>query len=258
MHHELHELINDTLHLCKDPLFPKQILFTTDEDRAFFQKFPVTTPKYKEQEKPIFVSKLPLSPTPLPVRQTPLPLPVEKQPSPPAVDDRPQERVKAVEIRTSAQIKQTLLKIAPTLQLTEEVPDDATAKRISNGWKEKIPDAEVILLACDTHPETLELLKTLGKAIDQNLAKAKILPAEKFEKEKRWDLFLEKNTFRLIIATDGLQELPELMRFYKAIPSRSEYYLDKIPLLQLSKASIYKSLEHKALLWKTLCRILKK
>jgi hypothetical protein len=124
---ELHELINDTLHLCKDPLFPKQILFTTDEDRAFFQKFPVTTPKYKEQEKPIFVSKLPLSPTPLPVRQTPLPLPVEKQPSPPAVDDRPQERVKAVEIRTSAQIKQTLLKIAPTLQLTEEVPDDAKA-----------------------------------------------------------------------------------------------------------------------------------
>ncbi len=157
-----------------------------------------------------------------------------------------------------AQIKRTLLRAAPAVRLIEEVPDDSAAKRVANAWKEKIPDAQVVLLACETDADTLELLKSLGKAIDQNLAKAKILPAEKMERENRWDLFLQKNQFRLIIASDGLQKLSHLMRFYKALPATSESYLDKTPLLALSPASVYKSLEAKAHLWKTLCQMLKK
>jgi hypothetical protein len=137
----------------------------------------------------------------------------------------------------------------------DEVPDDATAKRVANSWKEKISDADVILLACERDAETLEFLKSLGKAIDQNLAKAKILPAEKMEAENRWDLFLQKNQFRLIIASDGMRGMPRLMRFYRETPATAEYFLDKTPLLPLSSASLYKSIEHKALLWKTLCRM---
>jgi hypothetical protein len=55
-----------------------------------------------------------------------------------------------------------------------------------------------------------------------------------------------------------MQKLPELMRFYKAVPASGQFFLENTPLLPLSHASLYKSLEHKALLWKTLCQMLKK
>ena len=154
-------------------------------------------------------------------------------------------------------IKRMLERIAPNMKLTDQIPDDSKAKRIANGWKEKIADAEVLLLACDSHAETLAFLKGLAKAIDQQLAKGKILMAERLEREKRWDLFLDKNAFRLIIASDGMQKLPELMRF-ASLPAKAQFFLNKMPLLILSPLAMYKSLEHKALLWKTLCQMLTK
>ncbi len=155
-------------------------------------------------------------------------------------------------------IKKTLQKIAPSLKLIDHIPDDREAKRISNAWKEKVVDADAVLLICDSNSETLEFLKGLAKAIDQHLGKVKILMAERLEREKRWDLFLEKNSLRLIIASDAIQKLPELMHFYKSVPTHAQFFLDKIPLLVLSPVTVYKSLEHKALLWKTLCQMLKK
>jgi hypothetical protein len=99
----------------------------------------------------------------------------------------------------------------------------------------------------------LEILKALAKAIDRHLAKAKILVAERVEREKRWDLFFDKNALRLIIASHGIEKFSELMRFYKSTGSS-----DKTPFLILSPSQVYQSLEHKALLWKTLCQMLKK
>ncbi|GEM_PF-4843025 len=155
-------------------------------------------------------------------------------------------------------IKMTLVRVAPHVQLVAAVPDDTTAKKIAGGWKEKIEDAEVVLLACETDADTLDLLKSLGKAIDQNLAKAKIITAEKLEQEKRWDIFLQKNPFRLIVATEAMKKLPELMSFYHSVPAQSQFFLGKTPLLVLKNASIYKAIEQKAHLWKTLCQLLKK
>lgn len=155
-------------------------------------------------------------------------------------------------------LKKTLQRIAPSVRLVDSIPDDTEAKKIANAWKEKLPDAEVVLLACDLGADTLEFLKTLAKAIDQNLAKTKILLAERYEKEKRWSLFLEKNLLRLIILSDGFQRFPELMHHYKAIPANAQFFLGKIPLLPLSPSSTYRSLEHKASLWKSLCQMLKK
>ncbi len=261
----LRQLICDTLAYLKDPLLPKQTIFATEEDAVFFQRAP--SPRVIEK---------PVQPLPVKVQQRPLPpipseLPVQKKPLQPILDKplreepvlkaepKPMPPIKEPSNAEGfSQIKKTLLRAAPGIRLVEEVLDDSAAKRVANAWKEKIHDAQVVLLACETDAGTLELLKSLGKAIDQNLAKAKILPAEKMERDSRWDLFLQKNQFRLIIASDGLQKLPHLMRFYKALPATSEYYLDKTPLLALSPASVYKSLEAKAHLWKTLCQMLKK
>ncbi len=154
------------------------------------------------------------------------------------------------------QIKQILQKAIPGVKIVEQVPDDSEAKRIAESWKEKVNDAETVLLLCETDADTVEFSKGLAKAIDQHLAKIKILAADRLEKEKRWDVFLSKNSLRLIIATEGVQKLPELMRFYKQ--NNSQLFLDKTPLLVLSPSSIYKLIEHKAQLWKTLCQMLKK
>jgi hypothetical protein len=228
MSNPLHDLIRDTLTYLKDPLLPKQSLLTNGKDQIFFQKKPT-------QPSPV----LKFEPLPPPAK-------VEKK-----------EEHKSEDLKSP--IKTMLERIAPSLKLSDQIPNDTTAKRIAAAWKEKIPDAEVILLACDSSSETLDFLKGLAKAIDGHLAKVKILMAERLEEQHRWDLFLSKNNFRLIIASDGVQKFPGLMQFYKSIPANSQFFLDKTPLFVLSSIVTYKSsLEHKAALWKTICQMLKK
>jgi hypothetical protein len=248
-------LVRDTLAYLKDPLSPRQSILTTAENYAFFQKDEVKEPTIIQKQENRF---------PQPQQRTTFTEKAAAQPKPAAHNtpssSKPVQPIAADNAMDSTQspIKKTLQRIAPNLKLIDQIPDDEQAKRIASAWKEKISDAEVILLVCDSNADTLEFLKGLAKAIDQHLAKVKILMAERLEREKRWDLFLDKNSFRLIIASDGMQKLPELMRFYKSVPASAQFFLDKTPLLVLSSSTVYKSLEHKALLWKTLCQLLKK
>jgi hypothetical protein len=248
----LRDLVRDTLLYMKDSSTPRQPIFASPENCGFFQKNKITEsvsfPKPETQilqpsqsftERNTAVQPRPLSPKAAPLKSI-----ADKQ-----TDSAPQGL---------SPIKKTLQKIAPSLKLNDQIPDDAEAKRIANAWKEKIVDVDIVLLVCDPSSETLEFLKGLAKAIDQHLAKVKIMMADRLEREKRWDLFLEKNSFRLIIASDGIQKLSELMRFYKAVPAHSQFFLNQTPLHILSPAQTYKSLEYKALLWKTLCQMLKK
>lgn len=215
----MQDLIRDTLAYLKDPLMPKQTLLGTAEEYAFFQvKVEPKTesvatkwvpPVQKKEEKPAAQS-----PPPAPVA-------VEKPAPPPAP-------------APTSTMKQLLQKVAPAIKLTDHVPDDAEAKRIASAWK-----AEVVLLACDSDAETLEFLKGLAKAIDQRLAKAKILKAEK--------LSLEKNPYKLIIASAGVEKFSELMQLHKSHP-----------FVILSPAQAYQDADKKASLWKTLCQILQK
>jgi hypothetical protein len=256
MHKDALALIRDTITYLKDPLTPKQAILTNGEEHAFFQK--KSEVKKPPVETPILAPAPPIRPkVEAKIEKKVVPEVKREEVPPPAVAP-----IKAVEekspVESSSPIKKTLQRIAPQIKLVDQVPSDEEAKRIANAWKEKLSDVEVVLLACDTQPDTLELLKGLAKAIDQNLAKSKVISAERLEREKRWDLFLEKNPLRLIIASDGMQQCTELMRFYRAVPSQAQFFLNQTPLFVLSKTSLYKSLEHKALLWKTLCQMLKK
>ena len=276
-----HELIRDTLSYLKDPLCPKQSMLTSAENFIFFQKQKLTVSEQhlssREKEAvPLKTdSSLPL-PSPRPMQtiisenNVSATRVLEKVAKPRFEDKSPLLAQDSASVQKSSDlapnqsfatpspIKKMLQKIAPNLKLIDQIPDDGEAKRIASGWKEKIADAEVVLLVCDTRAETLEFLKGLAKAIDQHLGKTKILMAERLEREKRWEIFFDKNSFRLLIASDGIQTLPELMRFYKSVPAHAQLFLATTPLLALSPFSVYKSLEHKALLWKTLCQMLKK
>jgi hypothetical protein len=264
----LPQLIGDTLNYLKDPLLPKHTIFATREESLFFrssrgnsksilppaQKSGVEPTPSKPDSSSYFGINENVNKTGEQVKE----ILTQKEKTPIAHAAAIVKESNPAQPPEDIAIKKTLLRTSASIKLVDEVPDDAPARRVANSWKEKILDAEVVLLACQTDGETLELLKSLGKAIDKNLAKAKILPADNLEKESRWELFLQRNQLRLIIASEGVQKLPQLMRFYRALPAQSQYYLDKTPLLPLSSASTYKSLEQKALLWKSLCQMLKK
>jgi hypothetical protein len=230
------DLVRDTLTFLRDPLVARQSMLATAEEERFFQKNKVT-----EVVPVAVVSKLPGPPR------------KEVFSPPPTV---PKQEIIPSQPDLSP-MKKTLQRIVPSMKMVDQVPNDTQAKRIASAWKEKIFDAEVIFLVCNSDTDTLEFLKGLAKAVDTHLGKTKILMAERLEREKRWDLFFEKNSFRLIIASVGIQQWTELMRFYKAMPTSSQLFLDKIPLFVLSSATLYKSLEHKAHLWKMLCQLLK-
>ena len=226
----LRSLIRDTLQQAKDPLQPKQPFLVSAEEWTFFQG-PKMEPKTEQRAPPPAAREKPKPPPSAPTAQR-------------AAKSLPD---------TEPAMRKLLQKAAPAIKLVEQIPDDAEAKRIAEGWKEKVHDADVILLLCDTAPETVDFFKGLAKAIDQHLAKAKILAAERLEREKRWDIFLNQNAFRLIVASEGMQQLPELMRSFRQ--DGVHLFLNKTPLVLLAPASVYKSIEHKAQLWKTLCQM---
>lgn len=239
----LRQLVSDTQLYLKDPLRPKGSLLATEEESLLLEQV-----KLVPREMP----PKPVYPPPKRVFTEPIIQKTAEVIAPPAIKPvtLPQE--------DSVQIKETLSKLIPGMRFVDQIPDDSEGKKIGSSWKEKITDADVILLACKQDTETIEFLKVLAKAINTHLAKAKIIPAERLEKEGVWDIFLKKNTFRLIVASEGLEQLKGLMSFYRGSPTQNAHFLDQTPLLPLLSASVYKQLDKKAEAWKTLCQILKK
>lgn len=174
------------------------------------------------------------------------PQPALKTPAPPA-------------IKPSEEIVKTLRKIAPALHISDQVPDDHTAKQISSAWKEKLSGIDVVLIALNNIPDTIELMKNLAKAIQKDLRNVKLMSGDRLEQEKRWDPFFQTNTFRLIIASSGMEHYPELLKHYKALPAQQSEFLADIPLIVLEHPSAYtESPNKKVSLWKSLCLMLKR
>lgn len=242
-------LIRETLFFLNHGPLSKQHLFATKKDYAFFLE---TIEDVREQH---VISHPQPSNNPSTL-MTHVELPRKSSSiSSSSIHGHPHS---SMALKPLSPIKKTLQKIAPQLRLVDQIPSDLQAKRIANAWREKWPAVEVVLLACETQTETLDFLKNLARAIDQHLAKCKVMIADRLEQEKGWDFFLEKNSVRLILASSGIKRFPHLMHRTRFHPANSEPFLGHIPLLILSPVSIYKSLEQKAHLWKTLCEKLKK
>ncbi|HEY2810863.1 MAG TPA: hypothetical protein VGJ00_05700 [Rhabdochlamydiaceae bacterium] len=144
------------------------------------------------------------------------------------------------------------------LSLNEAIPDDKAATRIMNAWEEYIGAIDVVVIACEKDEETLSLIKNLSKSIDQKLAKAKILSADRLEKEERWDLFLAKNNPKLILATAGFSHLKNALRYCTFKPVTSERLFGAYPLIILAPAAVYaQTPKEKITLWNQICSLLK-
>lgn len=223
----LHTLIQDTLLYATDNAW-QEISFLVPKEYVQKLTLPIQLPSETvETLPPIILHK---SPSPSPVARLE-----------PNIPKPPQEKRPLAPL----QMRDTLSKLIPSLRLTEAIPDDEEGQRMANLWKEKLSDTKIVLLALSQDSETLELLKSLAKAIDSRFGQTKIISAKRLESQQQWDLFFKANTFRLVIASTSH---PFLLKGVQTVGNT--------PLLLLETPQTYKQIAHKAELWKSICHYL--
>lgn len=186
---------------------------------------PVTQPK-------LAISKPPAPPKPEVKKELP--------PSPPEIEPlKPLELtpLKANNDPVGQDIKAALKKIAPSLKFIDEVPSDCVAKRVKEAYLVQKETPDVPILVMDKPPP---LLKSLAKAINTVHGSSHIVDGVKFEREKRWDLFLKSPNLKLILIPDvALWNALDLMRYYKEISKENKRFLGDVPLILIPDVSLY-------------------
>ncbi len=246
---------------------PKEWKICEDDSFAFFK---AQAQKQKKPQAPLqtppqtIVStpprKLEAAPAePAPKKET-APPPTEKKVEP----EKPQKKssLPSFELNPPKEhptvdcndVKQILKKLFPQLTLIPTPPDDREAKKM---LLYKQTTFEIAILSFDT--KTPPFLTHVANAISQEHSTAKVISAQRVEKEKKWNQLLSLPHLKLIIASDyGLYSYPELMQHYREVPKQAKAYLAKIPLLLLADLSLYlKEPKLKPALWRAICEQLR-
>lgn len=210
-------LIDDTLSYVKSLLPSKQ---------KEIKKIPLPPIEIKPTPSP----KITLSPPPKPVFPSPS-IPKAKEtkvfiklePLPPPIQE-PTEGIRKI-----------LKEIDPSLYLHESVPSDHRAKKIKESWKEKRDNPAIpILFQGDQYRP---FISRIAKAIDIVYGSCRLI---EITPDKKWDLFLESENLKLIIAPDRLIFATKgLLPFYQENPQQKSRKLGKVPLLLLPDLSLY-------------------
>jgi hypothetical protein len=143
---------------------------------------------------------------------------------------------------------------APELKLADRIPDDAEAKKIGSLWQEQLRALHVAVIAFGESGPALEFLSSVAKAIDTLITPAKMIEGVRFEKEKKWNLFFNSPSLKLVIAPGfSLWKGTQLAALYKEHPASSSHSLAGIPLLLLrSIPQLLKTPALKKELWKSI------
>jgi hypothetical protein len=244
-------LLRDVASLLKE----ETLILASPEDAQYFRNH------YKKSGPP------PKKTEPVPPRATPpvivvppvevvikqAPIPQQEAPPPPAWRQEP--LATATETLDPSSFKSLFAKIAPGMPILEQIPSDATAKKIGERWKTRNQTAPLSILYCNEPPEQKMLLEEIAKALDVYFGPARLVAAETIEKEKQWEAFLAVPALKMIFACDyTLWQLQDLMRFYKETPAAGTRTLGNIPLFLFPDMTLYlKDPLLKRSLWKAIC-----
>jgi len=236
------------------------------EDAAFFrQKHKPSTPVAPTVVPPPIVFTPPpappkppepiLSPAPTFTPPPPAPKPPEPVLTPTPVFTPPPPLPTAP---TPTLLRTLLATVAPELTLLPDIPSDTLAKKIATRWKTHNQIAPITLLHYQELPEQTTFLEQLAKAVDVYFGPARLVNAERVEKENQWDAFLSVNDLKVVIACDHtLWQLPNLRNMYREIPTQEKRLLKEKPLFLLPDLALYlKDPMLKRSLWKALCSFL--
>lgn len=217
-------------------------VLASPEDADYFRK------NFKKPE-PVVVKQ----PEPKPIIIAPPPPPPKPPPAPVVVvkaEPLPKPSV------NFSQVRNVLSVVAPELAILDEIPNDEIAKKLSERWKTKNQSAPISILTYQEPAEQRTLLEEIAKAIDIYFGPAKIVNAEKIEKDKQWGAFLSVEGLKMVISCDyTLWQLGALMHYYKETPAQGSRLLGNVPLFLLPDLSLYlKDALLKRSLWKALCQ----
>ncbi len=248
---------------------------TQDETRCFYagaedaQFFKISSPK---KTPTVFVKSEKISPPPAVIepvleKSTPLkpaPPPSRKEEEPPvAVKVEPLHTFEKESPPTLAPLTgifdpalyTQIAKLVPGFKLREEILNDAPAKEKKNLWQESLKTLHVAILDFGEKGESALFLKNLATAIDSLLLPCRVIEADRFEREKKWNLFFNEAPLTLVIAPEFREWRKSLLvTHFEELP-KSCFLTEnkKIPALLLQPLFEYlqKPLLKKEL-WKTL------
>ena len=228
--------------------------FFRQQKRRAVAPTPVAEPAAPPMPAPVVVAPPPM----VIAAPPPAPQPVAEPPSPPpklAPTSTPLPKPAAL---PASALRSILMKVAPMLQILDDVPNDLLAKKMATRWKTKNQIAPITVLGFQELPEQRELLAEIAKALDVCFGPARLVEAGAIEAEKQWETFLSAAELKLVIVCDStLWQLPNLRSFYREIPASGKRLLREKPLFLLPDLSLYlKDAELKRSLWKALCRSL--
>lgn len=243
-------------------------VLASPEDAAFFRQTFKKDPAQKEKAKetPSFVP-----PRAVPPPQMPKPVvavqkalePIQKSPASLPLKSAPEQKPHApiLPLEPKAPLDFSFLRkllsiAAPKFAILNDIPSDATARKIAERWKTKNQTAPLSILIFQEPPEQRALLEEIALALDIYFSPAKTVDAETIEKEKQWDAFLSVADLKMVIVCDyTLWQLGGLMHFYKEVPAQTTRTLGNVPLFLLPDLSLYlKDPSLKRSLWKALCQ----
>lgn len=239
-------------------------LFASAPDCDFFRTFYRTSPKRASLSPE---TELPASPPPSAPEKKPVPLPQNQTPlkrEPLRVETVHKADVSRSEVSSKAldvedrfeDLRVIVTKIAPSLSICNDIPNDQEAKRLAHRWKTRNQSAPLSVLMFQELEEHRQLLSSLTLALDVVLGGARLIAAEGIEKDKQWEAFLSVTELKVVIVCDStLWQMPNLLQFYREVPNRSERFLHQTPLFLLPDLTLYlKDPLLKRSLWKALCQ----
>ncbi|QVL58274.1 MAG: hypothetical protein KFB93_04115 [Simkaniaceae bacterium] len=230
---EYNSLLNDTLTYIKGLLPPKE-----ESTKLELPPLPLK-PKLKPQVQAKPPPVKPIAPPP--------------SPKPKALNAKvfiELELPKATAPEPTEGIRKILKEIDPDLYIHESIPSDYKAKRIKEAWKEKRSTPAIPILFQGTQYRSF--IMRIAKAIDTVYGSCRLVD---MTPRKKWDLFLESENLKLIIAPDAFVfGSKELLPFYQETPQQKTRKLGNIPLLLLPDLSLYyKDPYLKRSLWNVIC-----
>lgn len=243
--------VSETLQLiraAKDLLKSEKNALATNQDCDYFRNLYRTMRETPSQpfDQPIVPIKNPIA------EKKPLSAPAKTEaPTPPPISVEKPSKESGFD-----EIQKLLSSVFPDLVILPDIPSDMQARQIANRWKTKNQSAPLSVLSFREPALQQKILINLAHALDVTFGGARWISAEEIEKENQWEAFLSVRELKLVIICDcALWQMPHLLQYYREVPSHSERFLLKAPLMLLPDLTLYlKDPLLKRSLWKALCQ----
>ncbi len=235
-------------------------LLASAEDCDYFRSLYRTLKSEPQPVAPVLAEPPPTpkaAPAPAPAPVMPEPPPITKvEIAPPVAIPLAIEKPQPQTQERFEDLRRLFAKISPHFRILDEIPKDEQAKQISERWKTRNQAASISLLFHQESEPHRQLLEHLAQALDVAFGGARLIQCSPIEKEKQWEAFLSVPELKTVIICDStLWQLPNLLQYFREVPSHSERYLQKTPLFLLPDLSLYlKDPLLKRSLWKALCQ----